>query len=379
MIDIVVDFSSCSRETNNPQLWGPSQQRSLPEKLPILCMGVSFMDEKPSKTIVGAALPPLKAEKNLHPSNICNAVQPSTKAQTSIQSFFPRRRQCRSQDTVYSNMKFFDKNASTNNNKNDKHKASVGHNDQPRKHQYAPSYSKKPKRKQQQLYLDFGQRDFAAKLICSVCGMMFVHGEKEDIQIHDKICKDYREGVTLQNFKSISKFLLPQQQLYAHIVEVRPTDSVWLRKKVAQVQRIVDQELGFFHKTTTDSVETNRHTAFLCILEKRIVGFVLAEIIEQAYELLDSSHSSTSALERSKRPTKAVLGIYQLWVHVHHRQNRIASALVDAARHRMVFGYTIPRNATAFSSPTLDGVRFARRYSCENDNDDPSVLVYDCC
>lgn len=332
-------------------------------------------------TIFGTALTLSNTDRTIwSSSNICNAVQPSAKAQTLIQSFFPRHQQYRrSQNFLHHHKKYLGKNTSTT--KNGTHKAVIGHNNinLPRKHQVSPSSSKKPKKKQQQLYLDFGQRDFAAKHICNVCGMMFVHGEQEDIRTHDKICRDYREGVTFQNFKSISKFLLPRQQLYAHIVEVRPTDSVSLRKKVAQVQRIVDQELGFSHKNTTDGMEMNHHTAYLCILEKRIVGFVLAAIIQHAYELLDPSHSSSSALERSKIPTKAVLGIYQLWVHALHRQNRIASALVDAARHRMVFGYTVPINATAFSSPTLDGVRFACRYSCDNDNNDTTVLVYDCC
>jgi len=56
----------------------------------------------------------------------------------------------------------------------------------------APATTKK---KYQQLYLDFGQRDFAKRILCEICGMMYVHGVAEDIQQHQAICKDYVQGV----------------------------------------------------------------------------------------------------------------------------------------------------------------------------------------
>jgi hypothetical protein len=48
---------------------------------------------------------------------------------------------------------------------------------------------------QQQLYLDFGQRNFGQAIICSTCGMLFVHGVETDLQRHMSICQNYTDGV----------------------------------------------------------------------------------------------------------------------------------------------------------------------------------------
>lgn len=54
------------------------------------------------------------------------------------------------------------------------------------------------KHKFRQLYLDFGQSDFAKQMHCDTCGMMYVHGVEEDIKQHLRVCKDYTHGVPFQ-------------------------------------------------------------------------------------------------------------------------------------------------------------------------------------
>lgn len=186
------------------------------------------------------------------------------------------------------------------------------------------------------------------------------------------------------------------------------------------MREIVNQELGF-----AEAVATPKHTAFLCIVNKRVVGMVLAEGIETAFLLLSSSeaeivaaaasagkccsdelgmtlrrtipsNSSTMAfgMERSKESRKASLGIYQIWVHSNYRNRGIARSLVDAARTHLYFGLIVPVDQLAFSSPTESGVKFARRYNSRQRghekrnssqspsdhhlNEDNEVLVYDC-
>ena len=183
---------------------------------------------------------------------------------------------------------------------------------------------------------------------------------------------------------------------------------------MAQVREIVDQELGF-----AEATETPKQTAFLCIVNKRVVGMVLAEVIETGYLLIssrravngvaaspnnsESNHEIATnrrrgappnviGLERSTESHKAVLGIYQMWVHLKYRNRGIARALVDAARVHMVFGLKVPVDQVAFSSPTESGVRFARQYNSHlhttaspqshldcGSNNNLEVLVYDCC
>jgi N-acetyltransferase len=162
---------------------------------------------------------------------------------------------------------------------------------------------------------------------------------------------------------------------------------------------IVDQELGFIPRSDDHKTWNNNHknepTTYLCVVEKRVVGMVLVEEITTAYRIFDitptpppltSSVPATSetkqlnfGLTRSNQPSKAVLGIYQIWVHDKHRCRGIASALVDVARKHMYFGYSaIPVDQIAFSSPTESGLAFAKLYNHRHQNSN-AVLVYDCC
>lgn len=47
----------------------------------------------------------------------------------------------------------------------------------------------------QQLYLDFGQKDFERRTHCSLCGMLYLKGVLEDEEQHKVICRDYKNGV----------------------------------------------------------------------------------------------------------------------------------------------------------------------------------------
>lgn len=309
------------------------------------------------------------------------------------------------------------------------------------------------KKKHQQLYLDLGQRNFAKQTECGVCGMLFVHGVSEDAKRHAAICRDYQQGVpfaSLDNARVVQNIKLNQRKsavprtvtvvevclllwrflgtglfvaklnLYFRFClfavpkfsspiffQIRPNDCSALRKKVSQIKAIVDQELGFAEDSDGSS---KKRTAFLAIADKRVIGMVLAEPIATAYLLLPQSPSTdtdkaisqtnltASGLERSNIPVRAAVGIHQMWVHHKFRSLGIASTLVDAARSKMVFGYTIPVHELAFSSPTESGVRFAVRYTttrhCQKSDTTGStcktaenkrplfageVLVYDCC
>ena len=348
--------------------------------------------------------------------------------------------------------------------------------------------TQKPKSTQskQQLYIDFGQRNFAATNICPVCGMLYVHGVQSDIKQHEKICHNYQHGVlwssatsvpkksisadhpnankqphqkqrvcyewTLpktkgKTYESIAKYLpsstthnrlnniygsnrTSDDLIRAHIVEVRngncclvrfeiqmfgsgqntrrlvlisnipftctkvrPNKNGAYNMKVKLIRMIVDQELGFAPRTGNDvTTTTNEPVAYICVVNKRAVGLVLVEEITTAYPILDNSPTlslSTSKLDtanqlkfgltRSHQTSRAVLGIYQIWVHDKHRRRGIASTLVDVARKHMYFGYSaIPVDQIAFSSPTEAGLAFAKLYNMRNHNN-KDVLVYDCC
>jgi N-acetyltransferase len=267
-----------------------------------------------------------------------------------------------------------------------------------------------------QMYLDLGQSNFAARSICAICGMMTVHGMDEDDAEHDKVCAEYRNGVSFLGWKNervVATFPPSPSGMAANgaarIIEVRPSDPAQHRRRVRRVKVIVDQELGFADSSSSaaaprastaasggdfasaegggngsddidgDDASLFGKTAFLYVVNKTVVGLCTVEIIRSAHRLLDASSSDKEVsitmanLHRSMTPTKAIMGVHQLWCHSSHRKGRVATHLVDAARSRLVYGMTIPHDMVAFSSPTVDGLAFAKKYV-----ETETPMVYDC-
>jgi N-acetyltransferase len=300
------------------------------------------------------------------------------------------------------------------------------------------AYKKKHQHRQQQLYLDFGQASFGSRSICPICHTLVVHGITEDEIQHNKICKEFQLGVgvpltLMKNFRMVPNsssghLRNNNNDREGCIVEVRPTDCLTWRRKVMQVQNIVEQELGFVrgggvlsrsdgsleigkrkkepmgtsnsrkdyeiaHDTDNDDggvggssrFSLGNKTIYLYIINQRVVGFCSVEVISQAFEMylhfnksmepsttahtkynnknMENGYCDGGTITRSMKPSKAILGVHQLWCHKLHRQKGIASQLVDAARLKCIFGMTVPACKVAFSSPTWDGARFAKKYS----------------
>jgi len=255
-----------------------------------------------------------------------------------------------------------------------------------------PIQKKKKKSNQQQLFLDFGQASFGKRTVCNICGMMRVHGVTEDDVQHAKICKDYKEGVTClgwKNERKVEEFGGSSTKVNDRILEVREGDALQHRKKVMEVKRIVDGELGFAisggRQGDGDDVEVEEDplsglTSYLYVSNKRIVGLLLVKRIQRAYQVIvptqhaktndktinikhcESESSTSFSISRSLKPSRALLGIHQIWVHSSHRNKGIASKLVTAARDHLIFGMMIPLELIAFSSPTMEGLKFAKSY-----------------
>ena len=246
---------------------------------------------------------------------------------------------------------------------------------------------KRQKQSSNQLFLDFGQNSFGKQTICGICGMLRVHGLDEDDAQHANICQDYKEGVKClgwKNERSVATFFGKDDR----ILEVRPEDALLHRKKIAEVKSIVDKELGFANDRTNsgdDSSDegTGSLTSYMYISNKRVVGLLMVKRIQRAYELLSSKEGgcnnndtsgtgNAASISRSLKPSKALLGVHQIWVHNSHRQKGIASKLVTAARDHLIFGMLVPYELVAFSSPTEEGLRFAKSYI-----DSERPLIYD--
>jgi GNAT superfamily N-acetyltransferase len=132
------------------------------------------------------------------------------------------------------------------------------------------------------------------------------------------------------------------------------------------VEQIVDSELGFVHSNASSA-----RTAYLFVRDRRVLGIALAESISHAFSLNASSEKESKARE-------AMIGIHKIWVHETCRKQGIASHLVDTIRSKLIYGFMVPVNLVAFSSPSVLGLEFARQYTLKAmASTYPSVLVYD--
>jgi N-acetyltransferase len=129
----------------------------------------------------------------------------------------------------------------------------------------------------------------------------------------------------------------------------------------------VDSELGFVQSKNGC---TNK-TAYLYVRDRRILGMALVEKISYAFPL-------NASFEKECDSRQAVVGIHKIWVHESCRKQGIASCLVDTTRSKFIYGLEIPVDLIAFSSPSVSGLEFARRYTLkEIASTYHSVLVYD--
>jgi hypothetical protein len=139
--------------------------------------------------------------------------------------------------------------------------------------------------------------------------------------------------------------------------------------------------------------DTSKRRCYLYISnQRRVIGLCIVDRISEAFPLLNSSTtskrqnevggdeeifskiSSALCLERSNDSCLASLGVFQIWCHSKYRRTGISRTLLDAARTSFYFGTSVPKFRIAFSSPTADGINFAKKYCCSN----TPILVYDC-
>lgn len=278
------------------------------------------------------------------------------------------------------------------------------------------SNNKEKKRKSEQLYIDVGQASFGKRTECVHCGTLYVHGVAADSQAHERVCRDFTQGVFVRMTAALqaSKDVVPVQNNNdkdTFIIEVMICDesvlpnlemelahqlkfhSFWfqqvktttpanttLRRKAQDVQKIAEQDLGFVaanHEGTKNTRQTRPFHSFLYVVRQRVVGLLMTETISKAFLATDKTtqNGSPSISSCTGKAQKASLGIHLLWVKDNHRGKGIATSLVNVARERLVFGYTsIPAKQVAFSSPTESGMGFAQAYMKHHN---VPVLVYE--
>uniref|UniRef100_H0WAG7 Establishment of sister chromatid cohesion N-acetyltransferase 2 n=1 Tax=Cavia porcellus TaxID=10141 RepID=H0WAG7_CAVPO len=219
-----------------------------------------------------------------------------------------------------------------------------------------------------QLIIDAGQKYFGATM-CKSCGMIYSASNPEDEIQHIQYHHRFLEGIKYTSWK---RERVVAEFWDGKILLVLPRDPSYATRKVTDVQELVDYELGF--QQVVPRCPEKAKTLLFVSDDKRVVGFLTAEPIKQAFRVLSEptgSKECSRAWQCSNVPEPAVCGISRIWVFKLKRRKRIARRLVDTLRNCFMFGCFLSTNEIAFSDPTPDGKLFATKY-CNT----PNFLVY---
>lgn len=185
--------------------------------------------------------------------------------------------------------------------------------------------------------------------------MLYVVGEESDEKQHAKYHADFDEGVkwTVRLERPRKYFEDGSRIVAIGAQEPKPTQDL--------INKILKMSDGEMSAGDDVSKLVNRDkTLFLVHINStnHITGYVCAEQIEQAFELIDYESSKFN----SEQPVKAECGVLYLWVHPHYRKKGIATWLVDIVRANIKSETVVNRSHVAVCDPTESAVPFFTRY-----------------
>lgn len=222
--------------------------------------------------------------------------------------------------------------------------------------------SKKSGKKQEQMYLDLGQKDFG-HVTCPTCGMVYTKAQPDDEAAHIRHHKSFVSGLRFAGWKNEC---VVKEYHDGRVLMVGPDAHPLHRRKIAEVRKVVDSELGFVADGPCGKFEAK---TFLFISARKVVGCAVAVQIDQGYPVLPSPGKSSTPEKQiaawccSTTPQLAQCGISRIWVHSQHRRKKVATRLLDCVSLNFIYGCVIPRELVAFSDPTPDGKRLAKSYT----------------
>ncbi|KAB7501269.1 N-acetyltransferase ESCO2 [Armadillidium nasatum] len=228
-----------------------------------------------------------------------------------------------------------------------------------------------------QLVIDAGQKKFG-HVFCQECGVLYEVGDPEDENYHLSVHYKIFSNLKFNNWKNERQVTI-LDELGGRILKVASDDHNQWWKKVKDVLKIVDEELGFSENCLRCLTNSS---AYLYILDKQVVGVLIAESIEKAYKVIQIENVESQKAKEdpnsdkflsnkliccSKTPTKVSFGISRIWVLSSYRGKGIAAKLVDAMRGNSISWCYLKVDDFAFSDPTPNGIKFACKYTKKND------------
>ncbi|CAL4180359.1 unnamed protein product, partial [Meganyctiphanes norvegica] len=213
-----------------------------------------------------------------------------------------------------------------------------------------------------QMMIDAGQKKFGATQ-CTTCGVLYEIGNPADEASHQAYHDGFVSSVRFTGWKT-ERVVRELDHIGGRVIMVSPTDGVHAWRKVEEIRDIVDRDLGFSDTCIRNKESTN---VFLYILDKRIIGCLVAEKIDKAFRVVPQEQKEDSGAGRliccSNKAEKVYVGISRIWVHPVQRGRGVATVLTDAMRANMFPYLVLAIDQFAFSDPTENGMGFAESYT----------------
>ncbi|OCK84914.1 hypothetical protein K432DRAFT_400765 [Lepidopterella palustris CBS 459.81] len=272
-----------------------------------------------------------------------------------------------------------------------------------RDHNVQPAPPPQPLKKKRlvQMQIDLGGD---TRKSCRVCGMDYIPCNVEDAALHRKFHAMNVGGIDLPRpfAENIKKNKVWDGGDEGFISVIARKDTLAFRNKATQVLDVINTEISAVTieddelwgqigvaEPSTKATDKGKHVStkngklrhsqcdrfkmYLYIRGQKCIGACLAERILEAYSVLERDDASngnvlppagsrSSSISASKTAEGALLGISRIWTSKSHRQNGIATALLDSATSDFLYGMTIPKEMVAFSQPTESGGQLARRW-----------------
>ncbi|KAL9096387.1 MAG: hypothetical protein Q9165_001384 [Trypethelium subeluteriae] len=261
-----------------------------------------------------------------------------------------------------------------------------------------------PKKRLVQMQIDLGGEKHTT---CRECGMGYIPSNRDDVAAHEIFHNRNNNGIAVSKAftdATRSRKIAEIGQLQ-HVVAVSRSDPKVMRNQAQEVLQIANGELGSVNlggqdlwgpqsgkarkRRMTDSIsededrpvqvsestngkaERDRFKLYLLLRNKKCVGVCLAENISKSHkvvkldektQILQAPQAKSSAIAVSKDTDPALLGISRIWTSKAHRNEGVATALLDCAAENFLYGMKIPKDQVAFSQPTESGGRLARKW-----------------
>ncbi|KAI9666445.1 MAG: hypothetical protein M1821_004381 [Bathelium mastoideum] len=252
------------------------------------------------------------------------------------------------------------------------------------------------------------QIDLGGKIhkTCRTCGMEYIPSNEEDAALHKKFHTKNNNGIEVSKgfMEATQHRRLAEVGQWQHVVSISRSDPRVLRHQALETLQIACTELGsvkFDEKILwgqqrdedraregadgtieigessahaapyRDRTEWDRYKVYLLLRNKKCVGLCLAENICKAHQvveldgntrILQDPHAKSSAIAVSRDSEPAIMGISRIWTSNAHRNEGIATALLDCAAQHFLYGMEIAKEQIAFSQPTESGGRLARKW-----------------